>query len=134
MARGPYQAFWGDLHGQSGETVGVNSIEEYFEFARDLAFLDVSSHQGNDFQITNAFWQRLNEVTAAFNEDGQFVAIPGYEWSGNTPMGGDHNVFFRHEGRPLVRSSHALVAERRDLDRDANTSGALFDACPERIA
>lgn len=128
VARGPYQAFWGDLHGQSGETVGVNSIEEYFEFARDLAFLDVSSHQANDFQITNAFWQRLNEVTAAFNEDGQFVAIPGYEWSGNTPTGGDHNVFFRHEGRPLVRSSHALVAERRDLDRDANTSGALFDA------
>ena len=51
---GPVAGFWGDLHGQTGETVGVNSIESYFDFARNLAFLDVTSHQGNDFQINAA--------------------------------------------------------------------------------
>ncbi|MEM6984919.1 MAG: DUF3604 domain-containing protein, partial [Pseudomonadota bacterium] len=120
--------YWGDLHGQSGETVGIDSVREYLRFARDVAFLDVTSHQANDFQVTNAFWQEINEVSAELNLDGQFVVFPGYEWSGNTPVGGDHNVFFAEEGRPIVRSSHALLTDRSDIDTDANTLPELFNA------
>ncbi|MBI3938685.1 MAG: DUF3604 domain-containing protein, partial [Betaproteobacteria bacterium] len=43
--------FWADLHGQSEETIGTNSVRELIEFARDRAFLDAMCHQGNDFQI-----------------------------------------------------------------------------------
>ncbi len=50
--------FWGDIHGQSEETIGTGSADEYFAFARDRAFVDACGHQGNDFQITQAFWQR----------------------------------------------------------------------------
>ncbi len=121
-------AYWGDLHGQSGETVGIDPMRSYLEFARDVAFLDVTSHQANDFQITNAFWQEINALTAEFNVDGQFTVFPGYEWSGNTPVGGDHNVFFAQEGRQIRRSSHALLQDRSDIDTDANTLPALFDA------
>ena len=124
----PHAAYWGDLHGQSGETVGIGTIDEYMAFARDLAFLDVTGHQGNDFQITNAFWQRINDLTTELDEDGRFTVFPGYEWSGNTPVGGDHNVFFRHPDRQIVRSSHAMLADRDDLATDANTLDALFDA------
>ncbi|MEM8790453.1 MAG: DUF3604 domain-containing protein [Pseudomonadota bacterium] len=123
-----YAGYWGDLHGQSGETVGIGSIEEYLCFARDVAFLDVCGHQGNDFQITNAFWDHLNNVTAEMNVDGAFIVFPGYEWSGNTPVGGDHNVFFRHEGRTIRRSSHAMLTDRADLDSDATTLDQLFKA------
>jgi hypothetical protein len=101
--------YWGDLHGQSGETIGMGSAEDYFRYARDLAFIDIVGHQGNDFQITDAFWDRLNRLTAAFDAPGRFICVPGYEWSGNTGMGGDRNIFFRHEGRPIRRSSHILV-------------------------
>ena len=125
---GAAAGYWGDLHGQSGETIGINSIDDYLLFARDLAFLDVTGHQGNDFQLTNAFWEKLNRTTASLNEDGTFVVFPGYEWSGNTPVGGDHNVFFRHEGRQIRRSSHAMLADRSDIDTDANTLAELFDA------
>jgi hypothetical protein len=55
--------FWGDTHGQSNETLGTNTAREYFEFGRDKAFLDVMGHQGNDFQITGAFWRELNALT-----------------------------------------------------------------------
>lgn len=122
------EGYWGDLHGQSGETVGINTIREYFEFGRDLALLDVMGHQANDFQVKNAFWDEINSVTAEFDAPGRFVAFPGYEWSGNTPTGGDHNVFFRHEGRKIRRSSHALLLDRSDLAEDANTTKALFEA------
>jgi hypothetical protein len=121
-------AYWGDLHGQSGETVGINTIHEYMAFARDIAFLDVTSHQANDFQITNAFWQQINNLAAELNEDGRFVVFPGYEWSGNTPVGGDHNVFFAAEGRQIRRSSHSLLSDRSDIHTDANTLGQLFES------
>ncbi|MEO0821380.1 MAG: DUF3604 domain-containing protein [Pseudomonadota bacterium] len=119
--------FWGDLHGQSNETLGTNTAEAYFLFARDRAFVDVCSHQGNDFQITGAFWEDLNVLTARLDEPGRFVAIPGYEWSANTAIGGDRNVFYREEGRPIYRSSHAQVADLSDEARDAHDAHVLFE-------
>ncbi len=125
---GPFGGYWGDLHGQSGETIGITNSREYFDFARDLAFLDVISHQANDFQVNNAFWQYLNELTAAYHADGRFVTFPGYEWSGNTSVGGDRNIYFREEGRQIRRSSHALLPDQSDIDTDANDARLLFEA------
>ena len=123
-----FRPYWADLHGQSEETIGTNSAREFFTFARDRAFLDVCSHQGNDFQITTPFWNHLNELTAEFNADGRFIAFPGYEWSGNTGLGGDRNVLFLEEGRPIRRSSHALVDDLSDVETDANSADDLFRA------
>jgi hypothetical protein len=120
--------YWADLHGQSEETIGTNSARELIAFARDRAFLDAMSHQGNDFQITTPFWQELNRLTAEFNRDGEFIIYPGYEWSGNTGLGGDRNVMFMHEGRQIHRSHHALVGDLTDVASDANSAEDLFAA------
>lgn len=119
---------WADMHGQSGETIGTGTIDEYFRFARDLACVDIAGHQGNDFQITRDFWSRLQSVTAAFNEKERFITFPGYEWSGNTALGGDRNVYFRTEGRHIRRSSHALCPDPLDAADDCTTVEALFEA------
>ena len=119
--------YWGDLHGQSGETIGMGSAENYFRYARDAAFVDIVGHQGNDFQITDAFWKKLNELTAKFDRPGEFVCLPGYEWSGNTGMGGDRNIFYRQEGRPIRRSSHILV-EGQTSTAAIYTADELFRA------
>jgi hypothetical protein len=124
--------YWGDLHGQSEETIGTNSAREFHAFARDLAFLDATAHQGNDFQITTAFWQHLNELTREFNQDHRFIAFPGYEWSGNTGLGGDRNVLYLEEGQPIHRSSHALVDDLSDIDTDASSARDLFDRLQNR--
>src|ERR1700736_3607099 len=123
----PLRRYWADLHGQSGETIGMGTAEEYFRYARDKAFVDMVGHQGNDFQITDAFWHQLNALTAQFDEPGKFVCLPGYEWSGNTGMGGDRNVFFRREGRPIRRSSHILV-EGETSSAAVYTADKLFAA------
>ncbi|NKB65185.1 MAG: DUF3604 domain-containing protein [Gammaproteobacteria bacterium] len=128
IIQGGKSGYWGDLHGQSGESIGVTTSRQYFDFARNKSFLDVSSHQANDFQVNNAFWSYLNKLTAEFHEDKRFVVFPGYEWSGNTSVGGDRNVFFRHEGRSIRRSSHALLSDRCDLHTDATTAADLFTA------
>jgi len=128
VARAPLRRYWGDLHGQSDETVGTNPAESYFRYARDKAVVDIVGHQGNDFQITDRFWQELNRLTAAFDEPGRFVCVPGYEWSGNTGLGGDRNVFYRREGRPIHRSSRILVERQDRADSDCYTAKDLFSA------
>jgi Protein of unknown function (DUF3604) len=127
VAAAPVQRYWADLHGQSGETIGMGTAEEYFRYARDKAFIDMVGHQGNDFQITDDFWKHLNELTTRFDQPGKFVCLPGYEWSGNTGMGGDRNVFYRHEGRPIRRSSHILV-EGQTSTEAVYTADKLFEA------
>ncbi len=127
-ADAPLRSYWCDLHGQSEETIGTNSARELIEFARDRAFLDGMSHQGNDFQITTPFWNELNKLTREYNEDGRFIIFPGYEWSGNTGLGGDRNVMFMHEGRQIHRSSHALVDDTSDVTSDSNSAEQLFQA------
>ena len=104
----------------------MGSAEAYFRYARDAAFVDMVGHQGNDFQITDAFWKKLNELTAEFDKPGKFVCLPGYEWSGNTGMGGDRNIFYRHEGRPIRRSSHILV-EGQTSTEAIYTADKLFE-------
>ena len=119
-------SYWTDLHAQSGETVGINTARRYFEFARDIAFLDATSHQANDFQINDSFWQHLNTLSAEFDTPGKFIAVPGYEWSGNTAVGGDRNVMFRNEGEAILRSSRALIDHPVEPESDAFTSDELF--------
>ena len=119
--------YWADLHGQSGESIGIGASRDYFTFARNMSFLDATSHQANDFQINNTFWAYINELTAEFHQDHRFVTFPGYEWSGNTAVGGDRNVFFRTEGRQIRRSSHALLPDRSDIHTDAPSADKLFE-------
>ena len=126
----PLVHFWGDTHGQSNETLGTNDARAYFEFGRDKAFLDVMGHQGNDFQITGAFWRELNVLSKEFDKPESFVCIPGYEWSANTAVGGDRNVHYRHEGETIHRSSHAQIADATDIvdeKSDAHTAQELFE-------
>ncbi len=118
--------YWADLHGQSEETVGTNSIDDYFSFARDMALIDIVGHQGNDMQISDGMWRRFQGATARHNQPGRFVSLPGYEWSGNTPLGGDRNVYYEAEGGPLVHSSTDLLPDQETQYPIAYTADELF--------
>ena len=67
-ARGSFGGYWGDMHGQSGESIGITTARQYFDFARNKSFLDATGHQANDFQVNNAFWAYLQTLTAEYNE------------------------------------------------------------------
>jgi hypothetical protein len=122
----PVHPYWANFHGQSEETVGSNSIEDYFTFARDYGLLDISAHQGNDFQVTDEFWEKINDVTSEFYEPGAFVTFPGYEWSGNTPLGGDRNVYFASEGGQMSHSCTDLLPGKRSIYEISFTAAELF--------
>jgi hypothetical protein len=110
--------YWGDFHGQTKQTVGTGTVDEYFTFARDAAAMDFGGWQGNDFQVTKELWKEVREKTKAYNEPGRFVAFLGYEWSGLTPAGGDHNIYFLDDNEKIHRSNHWLIDDRSDEDTD----------------
>ncbi len=60
-------------------------------------------------------WAEVQEVTRAHNGPGRFVTFPGYEWQGDGSSG-DHNVFHRREGHPIVRVD--TLAELYDALRE----------------
>jgi hypothetical protein len=119
--------YWADFHGQSGETIGTNTIEDYFRFGRDISHLDILGHQGNDFQVTDEFWVKVNETTKSFYEPGRFVTFPGYEWSANTPLGGDRNVYFASEGGTISRSSCDMLPGGKSQFEDSMDADSLFE-------
>ncbi len=121
-----HNPYWGDFHGQSEETIGSGSIERYFAFGRDYALLDILAHQGNDFQVTDEFWDKINRMTAEYYQPGRFVTFPGYEYSANTPLGGDRNVYFTSEGGQITRSSCELLPGGTSKFPDSLTAADLF--------
>jgi hypothetical protein len=123
-----FRYFWGDMHGQSEETIGTNTADMYFEFARDIAFLDIIGHQGNDFQITKKLWKLINDLSEKYYQENKFVTLIGYEYSANTSLGGDRNVYFLKPYRQIHRSSHALIQQENDQDTNCLTASELFSA------
>ena len=123
--------FWGDTHGQSNETLGTNTAREYFEFGRDKAHVDVMGHQGNDFQITGAFWRELNALTKEFDKPGDIRLHPGLRMVGQHRRRRRPQRALPHaKARRSIRSSHAQIADATDIvdeASDAHTAHELFD-------
>ncbi len=119
--------YWADLHGQTESTVGTGSVQEYFTFAREVSCVDVCTHQGNDFQITQEDWREICDWTRKSHQPGKFITYLGYEWSGNTPAGGDHNVLWFEDDQPIYRSSHWQISDRSDADLDRYPISELYE-------
>jgi Protein of unknown function (DUF3604) len=119
------RTYWGDIHAQSSIGCGNRTLADYLTHARDVAALDFTSHQANDFMVTNEEWAETQEVIARFNKPGRFVTLLGIEWSGETRVGGDRNVYFSGDTGAIRRSSHRHLADRSDEDTDLPTVTAL---------
>jgi len=125
--------YFGDMHGQTSHTVGTGSLEKYFSFARDCAGMDFCGWQGNDFQINDEKWNEVRKATKAFNQENIFITFLGYEWSGLTPNGGDHNVFFLYDNPTFYPSSNWLEPpDSVHISDNAPTIPDLFKKVKDR--
>jgi len=94
----------------------------------------VVGHQGNDFQVTEENWAELQRLAREYTEPGRFVALLGYEWSGNTAGGGDHNVYYLRTDEPIFRSCHALIPDKSTVDSDRYPIERLYEELRGRDA
>jgi uncharacterized protein DUF3604 len=105
VERNPQQRiYWGEFHGHSDDEEGYGTVPRYYEYARDVAFLDFASLTGHDLFLSQVGWEKIRRETESANRPGQFVAYMGYEWTQPFRFGGHHNVFFKTDkGRYVTR-------------------------------
>ena len=135
---GPRTLLRGDLHNHSGvstflaglpagqgagEPCGEGTREELFDYARDVAGLDFFCLSEHDWQMDDAEWRTLVELSDRYDEPGRFVAVHGYEWTSATY--GHRNVYFRDRPGPLFVSADPL-APQNTISADAPTPEALW--------
>lgn len=96
--------FWGDLHDHSIISDGEGSAGHAFEYARDVAGLDFVALTDHDYQMNDLRWRQNRDIATKFHDEPRFVTFYGYEWSGATQIGGNHNVISPFEDLPLFRS------------------------------
>jgi len=124
----PWQLYWGDTQGQSGATVGTGDLDSFFRHARDTAALDFIVHSGNDFQITAAQYAATRAAVKQYHQPGRFVTFLSYEWSGNTPAGGDYNIIYLNDDdAPLHRSTQWQIPDGHDDGTDRYPVSALWN-------
>ncbi len=123
-----YNYYWADLSGQTVDTCGTNGIEEFYNYGRNITQLDVVCHQGNDYQITDAFWQTIKNTAEAqsFQVGKKIVVIPCFKWCGNTQWGGTRSVFFSSNNCSITRSSCDLLPEKESAFGDSQTQEMLL--------
>jgi Protein of unknown function (DUF3604) len=116
---------WGDIHAQSLVGCGARTVEAFFRHARDFAQLDLASHQANCFLVSGPEWRETETTTASFDAPGKFVALLGLEWSADTALGGDRNLYFPGDTAQITRCSHEYVDDKSDAANDLATAEDL---------
>ena len=125
--------YCGDLHGQHLRDSA--SVEQYASYARGFGGAEFMSWAKNDFHVTSKDWDDIQRASEAFDEPGRFVVFPGYEWSGTTGRGGDHNVIYLNEHQQLYRSGY-VEEDLRNYDpaTDRYTVDSLVSSLdPENV-
>jgi Protein of unknown function (DUF3604) len=100
------RVLWGDLHGHSNFSDGTGTPEQYFEYARDVAGLDVAALTDHDhwgvllLDAHPEMWDEIQRQTRRFHEPGRFVTLLGYEWT-SWIQGHRHVLHFADQARLL---------------------------------
>ncbi|MCP4662201.1 MAG: DUF3604 domain-containing protein, partial [bacterium] len=116
------RTFRGDLHGHHGQvyTLGAARVDEYMEYARDVADLDFACESGKSSVYFNVpeVWAEEKESLTQY-ESAEFVPILGYEWMGKESLyQGHHNVYFPGTDGEMYRPDDAAT----------NTLDGLYEA------
>lgn len=107
--------FWGDMHGQNALASGIGTMEDVFDFTKEVAAVDFTGWQGNDFEVSEEDWETVKGAIAKYNRPGEYVVFNGYEWSGITANGGDHNIYYKGDDCEIYRSSAWLWKDQRRM-------------------
>jgi hypothetical protein len=106
---GKYKIFFGDLHAHSGQpkghACGSGTVDENYEYARDVANLDIFALAEHEWQMPKkGEWELRLEKADEFNEDGHFVTLPSFEWTNQRY--GHRNVYYLDSKRPLFATTN----------------------------
>jgi hypothetical protein len=124
------RVLWGDLQIHSNYSDGTGIPEDLYDYARNVAALDLAAvtdhdHWGTPFlDQSPALWEEIVQQTGRAHEPGRFVTLLGYEWT--SWIHGHRHVLFGGAAGELLSSIDPRYDTPQELwaglrDRDALT-------------
>lgn len=106
------RVYFGDIHthsedGVNGNGCGTGTITENYEYAKNIANLDIYSLTDHDYQMDDEIWNRQIQASDNYYSPDKFVTILGFEWTSS--LYGHRNVYynagnFMNSGLPFYMS------------------------------
>lgn len=122
---GEFGLHWADPHG--GQIGSSAKIGDFFRYARDVSGVQFVGYQRNADVISKDDWVVQQREENSYHEPGRFVPLPGFEWSGRTPVGGHHNVYFRRHDLPVRRNPPSEAPASVDTDTELPHIRDVYD-------
>lgn len=100
---------FGDIHGQSGISDGMGTIDQYYRRSRDKADLQFSCLTDHDCYpdwISQSEWELMRTTARLMNTDDELTCILSFEWTPNEYKHdfGHKNVYYRDDEGEIFRS------------------------------
>jgi len=102
--------YWGDIHGHSNLSDGSGTPDNYFNYARFAAGLDIAvltDHDAWGFDRLDEnpeIWTFIKNKAEAHHKNSEFITFPGYEYTNWTS--GHMHVIYKDSKSPLLSSSN----------------------------
>ncbi|WP_251341787.1 DUF3604 domain-containing protein [Haloplanus halophilus] len=121
------RVYWGDIHLHSIRSDGTGDAADGYRFGRDVMDLDVAAYTDHDTmgffippgwqrrRMHREYFEELCSLADAFDDPGEFVALPAYEWTKQPNAGGHLNVYFEDGADATLIDS--LAAESNTYER-----------------
>lgn len=136
-SQGDLNFYFGDIHGHSWMSDGMNDIDEFYIYYRDVLQDDFCSLSDHDNFVGNRIlpseWLENKETTQYFNQKNQFVTLFGQEWTtARYPKGYGHkNIYHIDEKIPLYDHKEKGTKTTKQLFPKLKKIGAI--AIPHHI-
>ncbi|HWI63412.1 MAG TPA: DUF3604 domain-containing protein, partial [Symbiobacteriaceae bacterium] len=111
---GQHNVYFGDIHTHSGQaagglgTCGTGSVDENYQYARDVSNLDFYALTEHDWQTNAEHWATLMQKVEEYNAPGRFATIPAFEWT--SLVYGHRNVYYADANQPFFLSWQEALA------------------------
>jgi hypothetical protein len=112
------RTFWGDIHLHSTLSDGTGGVERGLRYGREVMDLDVVAYTDHDTmgffippswqrrRMHRRYFERTLDAVEAANDPGEYVTLPGYEWTKQPNVGGHLNVYFDTAEHAALFDSH----------------------------
>jgi hypothetical protein len=123
-----FRVYWGETHAHSGFSEGMGSIDGFYRWGRDDARLDFLGLSEHDIWTDAGEWRAMQDAVRRYTDPGRYIAYLAYEWTGQRPVGGHHNVFFRRpdQTRAPVQMAYTLSRLYQALRAGNKTNDVLI--------
>jgi len=113
LSKNKRELLWGEIHSHSYLCDGTRWPEELLCFARDEARLDFAAITSHDWELNEESFDELKRTSNALYSPCKFTTFLGFEWSGQSKNGGDHNIYFAGNEGELLSCGHTQYNYRK---------------------